>query len=190
MPRAETSPLPSVGHESIVGTLRGPILRFGLAGELNGLHGDELWPQSMGQSSKRLVKFLDLHAVLIAMKANTLVTKHSAGSKSSVHSLQGHLWLLRLDQVLDLLAGHLITAMKPLPDGEEASEDSADLLTLPWPPKSCNGSPRQGRRTRPCARRNTRNTQARFLTVMSGVLVFTGDTATGRREGWAQSASR
>ena len=73
MPIAQTgaSRRSGVGHESIDGTLSGPLLQFDLAAELDQLHRDESWQHPTGRSSKTLVKYPDLRIVLIAMKANT-----------------------------------------------------------------------------------------------------------------------
>jgi hypothetical protein len=82
--RKESQPR-SVGLESIDGTLRGSVLRFNLAGELDQLHQDEGWLHSTGRSSKTLVMYPDLRIVLIAMKANTRIHKHKAAGRISVH---------------------------------------------------------------------------------------------------------
>ena len=95
MPIAQTgaSRRSSVGHESIDGTLSGPLLQFDLAGELDRLHRDESWLQPTGRSSKTLVKYPDLRIVLIAMKANTRMQEHTAAGRISVCSLNGHIRL-------------------------------------------------------------------------------------------------
>jgi hypothetical protein len=50
MPNAQTeaSRRSGVGHESIDGTLSGPLLQFDLASELDQLHRDESWLQATG----------------------------------------------------------------------------------------------------------------------------------------------
>src|SRR5512135_3097140 len=82
-----------VGHESIDGTLSGPLLEFDFAAELEKLHRDESWLHPTGRSSKTLVKYPDLRIVLIAMKANSRMHEHTAAGRISVHSLNGHIRL-------------------------------------------------------------------------------------------------
>jgi len=137
-PQAETSRRSRVGHESIDGTLSGPMLQFDLASELDQLHRDESWLQTTGRSSKTLVKYPDLRIVLIAMKANTRMHEHTAAGKISVYSLRGHIRLRLPEQVEDLPAGHLLALDQCVPHDVEASEDSAFLLTLSWPPDTRN----------------------------------------------------
>ena len=135
MPVLETEPSrhSSVGHETIGGTLSGPLLQFDLASELDKLHRDESWLQATGRSSKTLVKHPDLRIVLIAMKANTRMHEHTAAARISVHSLNGHIRLHLPGRVVDLPAGHLVALDQCVPHDVEAAEDSAFLLTLSWP---------------------------------------------------------
>ena len=137
-PQAEVSPRSRVGHEFIDGTLSGPMLQFDLASELDQLHRDESWLQTTARSSKTLVKYPDLRIVLIAMKANTRMHEHTAASKISANSLRGHIRLRLPEQVVDLPAGHLLALDQCVPHDVEASEDSAFLLTLSWPPDTRN----------------------------------------------------
>jgi quercetin dioxygenase-like cupin family protein len=125
-----------VGHESIDGTLSGPVLQFDLASELDQLHRDESWLQTTGRSSKTLVKHSDLRIVLIAMKANTRMREHTAAGRISVHSLNGHIRLHLPERVVDLPAGYLLALDQCVPHDVEAAEDSAFLLTLSWPPET------------------------------------------------------
>jgi quercetin dioxygenase-like cupin family protein len=138
MPNAQTdnSRRSSVGHESIEGTLRGPLLQFDLASELDQLHRDEAWLHPTGRSSKTLVKYPDLRILLIAMKANTRMHEHTAAARISVHSLNGHIRLHLPNRVVDLPAGHLLDLDQYVPHDVEAAEDSAFLLTLSWPPET------------------------------------------------------
>jgi quercetin dioxygenase-like cupin family protein len=135
-PKRKESPPYSVGHESIDGTLSGSVLQFNLASELDQLHRDESWLHPTGRSSKTLVKYPDLRIVLIAMKANTRMHEHTAAGRISVHSLNGHIRLHLPEQVVDLPVGHLLTLDQCVPHEVEASEDSAFLLTLSWPPET------------------------------------------------------
>jgi quercetin dioxygenase-like cupin family protein len=136
MARAKSSRRSGVGHELIAGTLSGPLFQFDLADEIEQLHREESWLQTVERSSKTLVKYSDLRIVLIAMKANTRMHEHTAAARISVHSLHGHIRLHLPDQVVDLPAGHLLTLDQCVPHDVEASEDSAFLLTLSWPPEA------------------------------------------------------
>ena len=133
--QAQASRRSGAGHDSIEGTLSGPLLQFDLAGELDRLHRDESWLQPTGRSSKTLVKHPDLRIVLIAMKANTRMHEHTAAGRISVHSLNGHIRLHLPERVVDLPAGHLLALDQCVPHDVEATEDSAFLLTLSWPPE-------------------------------------------------------
>jgi quercetin dioxygenase-like cupin family protein len=134
-PKRKESPPRAVGHESIEGTLSGPVLQFNLASELEQLHRDESWLQPTGRSSRTLVKYPDLRILLIAMKANTRMHEHTAAGRISVHTLDGHIRLHLPDRVVDLSAGNLLVLDQCVSHDVEASEDSAFLLTLSWPPE-------------------------------------------------------
>ncbi len=125
-----------VGHESIDVTLSRPVLEFDLANELDELHRDESWAHPTGRSSRTLVKYPDLRVVLIAMKANTRMHEHTAAGGISVHTLSGHIRLHLPERVVDLPAGRLLALDQCVPHDVEASEDSAFLLTLSWPPET------------------------------------------------------
>ena len=148
MPIAQTeaSRRSSVGHESIDGTLSGPLLQFDLAGELDRLHRDESWLQATGRSSKTLVKHPDLRIVLIAMRANTRMQEHTAAGRISVHLLNGHIRLHLPERMVDLPAGHLLALDQCVPHDVEATEDSAFLLTLSWPPEKKITAPKTHRK--------------------------------------------
>jgi quercetin dioxygenase-like cupin family protein len=134
--QTKISGLLHAGHESIEGTLDKPLLQFDLAGELAQLHADESWKQPAGRSSKTLVKHADLRIVLIAMKANTRMSEHTAAARISVHTLNGHIRLHLPQQVVDLPAGHLLALDECVPHDVEATEESAFVLTLSWPPET------------------------------------------------------
>jgi quercetin dioxygenase-like cupin family protein len=134
-PKSKASQPRFVGHKSIDGTLIGSVLQFNLANELDQLHRDESWLHPTGRSSKTLVKHPDLRIVLIAMKANTRMHEHTAAGRISVHSLYGHIHVHLPKQVVDLPAGYLLALDQCVPHDVEASEDSAFLLTLSWPPE-------------------------------------------------------
>src|SRR5579864_165276 len=133
--QAQASRRSGVGHESIEGTLIGPLLEFNLASELDELRRDESWLQPTGRSSRTLVKHPDLRIVLIAMKTNTRMHEHTAAGRISVHTLTGHIRLHLPDRIVDLPAGRLLALDQCVPHDVEAAEDSSFLLTLSWPPE-------------------------------------------------------
>jgi quercetin dioxygenase-like cupin family protein len=133
--QAQAARRSGVGHDSIEGTLSGPLLEFDMASELEELHRDDSWLQPTGRSSKTLVKHPDLRIVLIAMKANTRMHEHTAAGRISVHSLKGHIRLHLPERVVDLPAGRLLALDQCVPHDVEAAEDSAFLLTISWPPE-------------------------------------------------------
>lgn len=126
----------SSGHTSVEGTLSRPLLQFDLISELDQLHQDDSWKQASGRSSKTLVKHPDLRIVLIAMKANTRMHEHTAAARISVQTLRGHIRLHLPKQVVELPSGQLLALDECVPHDVEATEDSAFLLTLSWPPKT------------------------------------------------------
>jgi quercetin dioxygenase-like cupin family protein len=148
--RKESAPR-AVGHESIHGTLSGSVLQFNLASELDQLHRDESWLHPTGRSSRTLVKYPDLRILLIAMKANTRMHEHTAASRISVHTLNGHIRLHLPERVVDLPAGNLLVLDQCISHDVEAYEDSAFLLTLSWPPekKTVEEKPRGKQTARP-----------------------------------------
>jgi quercetin dioxygenase-like cupin family protein len=77
-----------------------------------------------------------MRIVLIAMKANTRMHEHTAAARISLHTLSGHVRLHLPEQVVELPAGHLLALDECVPHDVEASEDSAFLLTLSWPPET------------------------------------------------------
>jgi quercetin dioxygenase-like cupin family protein len=150
-PQRKVSQPPSVGHESIDGTLSRSVLQFNLASELDQLYRDESWLPPTGRSSKSLVKYPDLRIVLIAMRANTRMHEHTAAGRISVHTLKGHIRLHLPERVVDLPAGNLLALDQCVSHDVEASEDSALLLTLSWPPeaKIAEAKRREKETTRP-----------------------------------------
>ncbi len=126
----------SSGKKSIEGTLDRPLLKFDLIGEVDQLRRDDSWNQAAGRSSKTLVKHPDLRIVLIAMRANTRMHEHAAAARISVHTLSGHIRLHLPQQVVELPPGHVLALDESVPHDVEATEDSAFLLTLSWPPEA------------------------------------------------------
>jgi quercetin dioxygenase-like cupin family protein len=143
---AKKSRRPHSGHEFIKDTLSRALLQFDLNSELNQLHQGESWLQAAGRSSKTLVKHPDLRIVLIAMKANSRMHEHAATARISVQTLNGHIRVHLPKQVVDLPAGNLLAVDQCVPHDVEATEDSAFLLTVSWPPvaeiKECKTHPK------------------------------------------------
>jgi quercetin dioxygenase-like cupin family protein len=127
------------------------VLQFNLAGELDQLHRDEAWVHPTGRGSKTLVKYPDLRIVLIAMKANTRMHEHTAADRLSVRTVNGHIRLHLPERVVDLPAGNLLALDQCVSHEVGASQDSAFLLTLSWPPetKIVEAKPRGKETTRP-----------------------------------------
>ena len=85
------------------------------------------------------------------MKANTRMHEHTAAGRISVHTLNGHIRLHLPERVVDLPAGNLLALDQCVSHDVEASEDSAFLLTLSWPPEkeTMEAKPRGKETTRP-----------------------------------------
>src|SRR5215475_3818224 len=71
--------------------LGGTFLGFNLPGEIARLQSRESWRRNSGRSSRTLVKYPDLHVVLILMKANTQLGQHHVDGRISVQLLQGEI---------------------------------------------------------------------------------------------------
>ena len=119
-----------VGHP--VPGLTGSLLLFDLPAETEQLRHEAPW-QSTSRNAKTLVKYPDLRAVLIAMKAGTRMAGHKADGSISLHALTGKLRLHLQAQAVELPVGRLVTLERALPHDVEALEDSSFLLTISWP---------------------------------------------------------
>jgi quercetin dioxygenase-like cupin family protein len=77
--------------------------------------------------------------------------EHTAAGRISVHTLKGHIRVHLPERVVDLPAGNLLALDQCVSHDVEASEDSALLLTLSWPPeaKIAEAKRREKETTRP-----------------------------------------
>jgi quercetin dioxygenase-like cupin family protein len=80
-----------------------------------------------------LVKYPDLHVVLVLMKAKTRMAKHHVDGRFSIHVLEGKIRLRLPDEVVDASRGQLIALDYAIPHQVEALEESAFVLTISWP---------------------------------------------------------
>jgi quercetin dioxygenase-like cupin family protein len=119
------------------------LLRFDLNSEIDELRKEESWNQPAGRSSKTLVKHPDMRIVLIAMKANTRMHEHTAEARISVQTLRGHVRFHLPDQVVELPVGNLLALDECVPHDVGATEESAFLLTLSWPPETKVARPKK-----------------------------------------------
>ena len=129
--RAQLSRLPGLAD---------PVLRFNLPKEIEQLRTKESWGRESGRSSETLVKQQDFRIILILMKANTRMGEHRAEARTSIHTLQGRIYVHLRDQTLELAAGELLALDCGLHHDVEALEESAFLLTISWPKDYATGN--------------------------------------------------
>jgi hypothetical protein len=67
--------------------LASPSLHFNLADDISELRNQDSWKRNSGRSSKTLVKYPDLH-VLILMRADSQRSEHHVDAHISIHLLQ------------------------------------------------------------------------------------------------------
>jgi quercetin dioxygenase-like cupin family protein len=113
--------------------LASPSLHFHLADDLSELRNQDSWKRNSGRSSKTLVKYPDLHIVLILMKADSQMSEHHVDAHISIHLLQGRLRIQLPDQRVELSAGELFALDYGIPHDVVAMEESAFLITISWP---------------------------------------------------------
>jgi len=112
--------------------LIGSLLQFDLAKETEQLRREDPW-KTMSRNAKTLVKYADLHIVLIALKSGTRMERHQADGNISIHGLTGNLRIRVANQAVELPAGRLLTLERGLPHDVEATEESSFLLSISWP---------------------------------------------------------
>ena len=110
--------------------LAGPLLQFKLGDELRELRNQDSWKRNSGRSSKTLVKYPDLHIVLILMKANSQMSQHHVDARISIHLLQGKLRIQMPSERVEIGAGELFALEYGIPHDVEALEESAFLITI------------------------------------------------------------
>lgn len=113
--------------------LASPSLHFNLADDLSDLRNQDSWRRTSGRSSKTLVKYPNLHIVLILMKADSQMSEHHVDAHISIHLLQGRLCIQLPDQRVELTAGELLALDYGIPHEVVAMEESAFLITISWP---------------------------------------------------------
>ena len=111
------------------------LLTFDLFGEVERIHTEESWRQSM-RNAKTLVKEPDLRIVLIVMRQGGRMEEHRAPGRLSIQTLTGHVRLQVLDQTIDLPAGHVLALDPDVAHDVEALDESAFLLTIAWPARA------------------------------------------------------
>ena len=129
---------PSAYHASSTGlnrlpSLGGKLLRFNLTQEVAQLQSKDAWRRNSGRSSKTLVKYPDLHIVLILMKAGTQLGKHHVDGRISIQLLQGAIRAQLPEQSVPINPGDLLTLEYGIPHNIEAIKESAFLITISWP---------------------------------------------------------
>lgn len=112
--------------------LEGPALQFDLAGEIDALKREDAWGIA-ARNAKTIVKYPDLRVVLVVLKAGKRIEGHQADESVSIQVLRGRMRLHLPQETVELGEGHLLTLERSLPHDVEALEETAFLLTLPWP---------------------------------------------------------
>lgn len=67
------------------------------------------------------------------MPKGTLMQKHKADARISIHGLRGRLQVHLPEKTVELSAGHLLLLEKSFPHDVDALEESAFLLSISWP---------------------------------------------------------
>ncbi len=114
-------------------SLGGTPLHFNLDQEIQRLQDADSWQRDSGRSSKTLVKYPDLHIVLIVMKSGTQLGEHHVDGRFSIQLLQGNIRLQTPGRNVDLRSGDLLTLDYGVPHSVEALEESCFLITISWP---------------------------------------------------------
>ena len=112
-------------------SLASPFLEFDLTTEVDRLHRESTW--KTGQNARTLIKYDDLRAVLMTLKAGVRIPEHKANGRISVQVLSGHIRLNAAGRTFDLRPGSLLALDERAPHDLEALEESAVVLTVAWP---------------------------------------------------------
>ncbi len=113
--------------------LASPLLHFNLAEELAQLRSRALWQRGARRSSKTLVKYPDLHIVLVLMKANSRMGTHHVDARISIHAIEGRIRVRLAEEILEVSSGELVALDYARPHDVEAIEESAFLISISWP---------------------------------------------------------
>jgi quercetin dioxygenase-like cupin family protein len=113
--------------------LTGKALKFHLADELRELQKD-LGRASGGRTAKTLTKSAGLRATLVSLEAGTTLEPEAAAGEATLHVLQGHIQVLVDEERIELAPGDVLALSENLREPVLATERSAFLLTVAWPP--------------------------------------------------------
>ena len=91
-----------------------PLLQIDLERELQQLRREDSWQRETGRSSKTLAKYPDFRIVLILMKGGTRMRQHRAEGRISIQQLTGQVCIHLTDRKVNVSAGHLLVASKPI----------------------------------------------------------------------------
>jgi len=108
-----------------------PFLEFDLDREIQHLHEEAGWQS--GQNAKTLVKYDDLRAVLMVLKAHMRLPEHRTDGRITVQVLSGRIEVRALRRTFDLHTGSFLALDRNTHHDVEAIHDSAFLLTIAWP---------------------------------------------------------
>lgn len=128
----------SAFHTSASGLNRLPalgstLIQFNLQEEIARLQEGESWRRTSGRSARTLVKYPDLHVVLILMKADTQLGEHHVDGRIALQLLHGSIRVQIPDQNVDMKSGDLLTLEYGTPHRVESIDESALLTTISWP---------------------------------------------------------
>lgn len=115
-------------------SLRGPLMQFDLAAEIDRLTAEREWGDG-DRNSIVLAKDSRLRVLLSVMRAGARIGDDDAEAAITVQVLGGRVVLRRDAHAIELGDGHLGTIESGGSWTVEAREDSAVLLTLAWPPE-------------------------------------------------------
>ena len=124
---------PSTAGLTRLPALGGTLLQFNLPQEIARLQNAESWRRSSGRSSRTLVKYPDLHVVLMVMKANTQLGQHHVDGRISLQLFEGSIRVQIPEHSVEMKAGALLSLEYGIPHNLEAIEESALLITISWP---------------------------------------------------------
>ena len=109
------------------------FMEFDLAAEVHRLQAETTW--SKGQNARTLVKYDDLRVVLTALQAKERIPEHKTEGRVSIHVVSGHIQVRASGRTFNLRNGGLLALDRGVPHDVEALEESAFVLTIPWPRK-------------------------------------------------------
>jgi quercetin dioxygenase-like cupin family protein len=117
---------PEYIHEH--GPMEVSIRQVHLDEEIAELKNDKAWERE-GRAGKTLVKEQGLNAVLMLMRAGTLLHEHKTGAVT-IHCLAGRLALAAAGQSLEVVAGDLVALDGGVSHRVEARDEAVFLVTL------------------------------------------------------------